>query len=94
MAESDFTADRTTRARAVAATIARKATAETSRARTVRELRELISALDRRVPHVERSGELSIARAAAALRLEAVKRIDELNAAKADDAAPVRESRT
>jgi len=56
---------------------------------TVQHLRELIAALDRRVPHVERAGELSIARAAAALRVEALKRIDELTAAKADDAAPV-----
>jgi len=55
---------------------------------TVRHLRELIAALDRRVPHVERAGEVSIARAAAALRVEALKRIDELTAAKADDAAP------
>jgi hypothetical protein len=41
----------------------------------VRELHELIAALDRRVPHVERVGELAIARAAAALRDEALRRI-------------------
>lgn len=39
------------------------------------ELYELIAALDRRVPHVERVGEVAIARAAAALRGEALKRI-------------------
>lgn len=48
------------------------------RRRTVRELKELIAALDRRVPHVERLGETSIARAAAELRAEAVKRIEAL----------------
>jgi len=47
-------------------------------ARTIRHLHELIAALDRRVPHVERSGEASIARAAAALRAETVKRIADL----------------
>ncbi len=88
MADSDFTADRESSAHAVEATIACQDAAETGRERTVRELRELIAALDRRVPHVERAGEVSIARAAAALRLEAVRRIDELIAAKADETAP------
>ena len=46
--------------------------------RTIRNLRELIAALDRRLPQVERSGEASIARAAAALRAEATKRIADL----------------
>jgi hypothetical protein len=45
---------------------------------TVRELYELVAALDRRVPHVERLGEVSIARAAVALKIEALKRIEEL----------------
>lgn len=54
------------------------AVAESTRAQVVRELHELIAALDRRVPHVERAGEVAIARAAAALRLEALKRIEEL----------------
>jgi hypothetical protein len=49
--------------------------ADRGRARIVRELHELIDALDRRVPHVERVGEMAIARAAAALRDEALKRI-------------------
>ena len=39
---------------------------------------ELISALDRRVPHVERVGEASIAREAEALRDKARKRLAEL----------------
>ena len=53
-------------------------TARTRRTRTIRDLSELISALDRRVPQVERSGEASIARAAARLKEEAIKRIAEL----------------
>jgi hypothetical protein len=49
--------------------------AEMGRTRIVRELHELIAALDRRVPRVERVGEIAIARAAEALRDEALKRI-------------------
>jgi hypothetical protein len=41
----------------------------------VEDLRELIAALDRRVPRGERKGETDIARDAAALRDEAVARI-------------------
>jgi hypothetical protein len=52
--------------------------AAASPAQTVRELLELIAALDRRVPHVERVGEISIAQAASGLKLEALKRIEEL----------------
>jgi hypothetical protein len=55
-------------------------TGEPPRTRTVRELRELVAALDRRVPHVERVGEVSIARAAASLRAAALARIEELEA--------------
>ena len=44
----------------------------------VRDLLELIAALDRRVPQVQRAGEASIARDAAALRARALKRIEEL----------------
>ena len=51
----------------------------------VRELEDLIAALDRRVPRVEQAGEVSIAREAAALRARAVKRLGELVEA---DAAP------
>jgi hypothetical protein len=43
-----------------------------------RELEELIAALDRRVPRVERAGEAGIAREAAALRAKAVNRLAEL----------------
>lgn len=50
----------------------------TDRVRIVRELRELIVALDRRVPQVHRMGELAIAHAAATLRSEALRRIEEL----------------
>lgn len=61
-----------------------------SPAQTVRELLELIAALDRRVPQVERVGEISIARAASVLKLEALKRIDEIEheAAVAPATAP------
>jgi hypothetical protein len=46
----------------------------------IRELRELIAALDRRVPHVERAGEAAIAHDAAMLKAKALKRIAELGA--------------
>jgi len=52
------------------------ATPSTSRA--VRELLELIAALDRRLPQVERAGEAAIAQDAAALKNRALKRIEEL----------------
>lgn len=45
------------------------------RKRQVRHLRELIAALDRRVPQIERAGEVKIARDAATLRDKALKRI-------------------
>lgn len=46
---------------------------------TVRhELLELVAALDRRVPRLEREGEGAIVRDAQALRREALKRIAEL----------------
>jgi hypothetical protein len=49
-----------------------------TRLRIVRELHELIAALDRRVPQVQRVGEVAIAKAASVLREEALKRIDEI----------------
>jgi hypothetical protein len=49
-----------------------------NRARVMNELRELIDALDRRVPQVHRVGEVAIAKAALALRDEAMQRLDEL----------------
>jgi hypothetical protein len=48
----------------------------------VASLLELIDAIDRRVPQVQRVGELAIAAAAAALRQEALARIEELNGAR------------
>jgi hypothetical protein len=54
------------------------------RQRVVDALRELVEALDRRVPHVERLGEVRIAREAAALRKEAANRLDELTLTQPD----------
>ena len=53
----------------------KKKTADVDRASAQRHLRELIAALDRRVPHVERLGEVEIARAATALRKKAEERL-------------------
>ncbi len=47
-------------------------------ANTIRLLLELIAALDRRVPQVERAGEEAIAQEAAALKAKAFGRIAEL----------------
>lgn len=47
--------------------------------RMITTLRELISALDRRVPHVDRPGELRIARESRMLRREAVAQIEALS---------------
>lgn len=44
----------------------------------IRELSELIEALDRRLPRVEQAGEIAIARDAAALRQRAVARLEQL----------------
>jgi hypothetical protein len=46
--------------------------------KTMHQLAELIAAIDRRLPQVERSGESAIADAATRLRTEAQKRIGEL----------------
>jgi hypothetical protein len=56
---------------------------QSARAQTIRELHELVAALDRRVPQVRRVGEISIARAAAALRAAALSRIEELERSSA-----------
>lgn len=45
---------------------------------TIGMLRDLVDALDRRVPNAERVGEVQIAIEAAALRRAALQRIDEL----------------
>jgi hypothetical protein len=42
------------------------------------DLRELVAALDRRVPRLEREGEYAIAREASILRAEALRRLREL----------------
>jgi len=47
----------------------------------VTALHELIDALDRRIPHVERLGEREIREQAADLRNQAVRRIDEITRA-------------
>ena len=47
----------------------------------LRHLRQLIAAIDRRVPHIERAGEIAIAQDAAALREKALARIAELERA-------------
>ena len=46
----------------------------------IRHLRELIAALDKRVPRIERVGEASIARDAAALKKKALERLAVLEA--------------
>jgi hypothetical protein len=45
----------------------------------MRHLRELIEALDRRVPHLERTGEIRIARDAAGLKKKALERLARLS---------------
>jgi hypothetical protein len=56
----------------------RSTSTRTGTGQIIRELREFVAALDRRVPHVERVGEADIARDAAALRSRAIRRIEEL----------------
>jgi chorismate mutase len=54
------------------------ATDDLDRKRSVRHLRQLIDALNRRVPHIERVGEAKIARDAADLMGKALNRLKEL----------------
>jgi len=56
------------------------------RTRALQHLHELIAALDRRLPHVERAGEVAIAAEAALLRKKAQERILELE--REDSAGP------
>lgn len=58
----------------------KKRIAESDRTRKLRHLHELIAALDRRVPRVERLGEFEIAREGRALREKTLQRIAELEA--------------
>jgi hypothetical protein len=53
--------------------------------RIVSALEDLVKALDSRVPHVERAGEVRIAREAQLLRREAVARIEEMKRAGLDE---------
>ena len=53
--------------------------------RIVSRLRDLIRALDRRVPQVDRPGELRIARDAQMLRRQAVAQIEALSYLEPDD---------
>jgi hypothetical protein len=60
------------------AAVTGRADGESPRTRTIRALRELIAALERRAPQVGRAGEVAIAHAAAVLKTEALKRLTEL----------------
>jgi hypothetical protein len=51
---------------------------DAERQRAIRHLRQLIDALNRRVPHIERAGEAAIARDAAELMKQALKRLKTL----------------
>ena len=53
-------------------------TTEIGHERLIEQLRELIAALDSRVPHLEREGEIRIADEAAALRQKAIDRLAQL----------------
>jgi hypothetical protein len=54
----------------------------------VYDLRELIAAIDRRTPQLERDGERDIARDAQAMKCAALKRITELDRSPAAAAIP------
>jgi hypothetical protein len=51
---------------------------DAERTRAIRHLRQLIDALNKRVPHIERVGEAKIARDAAELMKQALKRLKAL----------------
>ena len=53
-------------------------TTEIGHERLIEQLRELVAALDSRVPHLEREGEIRIADEAAALRQKAIDRLGQL----------------
>jgi hypothetical protein len=52
---------------------------------TIRDLSELIAALDRRVPQAQRAEEASIAHEAAALKIRALKRLEECEPTNTDE---------
>ena len=62
----------------VAAVSARSPDGVAAQATIVRELGELIKAIDRRLPHIERAGEEEIEQTARKLRSDAVARIAEI----------------
>jgi hypothetical protein len=64
----------------------RKTLSDSDRVSAQRHLRELIAALDRRAPHVERLGEVDIARDAMALKKKAEERLAILTASDRSDA--------
>jgi hypothetical protein len=64
-----------------------------TRTGVVRDLLELIAALDRRIPHVERAGETAIARDAATLKARALKRIEEIERERGEQNESVVSSR-
>lgn len=61
-----------------------KATKE-GRGTLIDRLRELVAALDRRIPHIERKGEQRIARDSALLKKQAQERIAQLETVCAED---------
>ena len=65
--------------------------AESSPSEILAALHELVEALDRRVPHLERSGEIQIAKDAEMLRKEAVTRIAALQRTGLDRTTPDQE---
>jgi hypothetical protein len=66
--------------RAAVAAMSGGARRETGRERTTRELHELIAALDRRVPQIERAGEDGDCPRQRRTAVAALRRIEELNA--------------
>lgn len=59
--------------------------------RLVRDLRELVAAIDRRVPRIDRAGEPDVARDARRLKRAALKRIGELERSKCVRTAAARQ---
>jgi hypothetical protein len=71
-----------------------KGIAQSDRTSKLRHLHELIAALDRRVPHVERLGEIEIAREGRALKEKALQRIAELEAETSSAQRPLQGGRS
>jgi hypothetical protein len=60
-------------------------TTEHGHEKLIADLRELVEALDRRIPQIKREGEQQIARDSAALRKTAQERIAALKLARSDE---------